>query len=304
MVSLPPHQRPQIPVLSFCILPQSTTTVKIVYQMMYCLEVCFRGGGLIAIRDGAHSRFAKRNVLDEFTPTQGLQSFLSKYVDETTVYRRRSPYEDDNPPSPAVVIEESHGGPGSVGSSFLGSMRGQQSPRDSGGLRFAPPLTPPTVSNPMTPASPHHSQQQQQQQNSHSNNFGMTSPPSMPHPSPSAGLMPASPLNPMPSPMAAQSPGPNNMAYMQNHPDSSPFGVMSPAANAGSNWPGSPGMPRPSPRPGQSPEHKVSHAQSEFNCIVQFEDIVSHRLCLLSAPCFTRSSCSLVGRCHSYVAHR
>lgn len=76
----------------------------------------------------------------------------------------------------------------------------------------------------------------------------------MPHPSPSASLMPASPLNPQPSPMTAHSPGPN-MAYMQNHPDSSPFGVMSPAA-AGSNWPGSPGMPRPSPRPGQSPEHK------------------------------------------------
>lgn len=66
--------------------------------------------------------------------------------------------------------------------------------------------------------------------------------------------MPASPLNPQPSPMAAHSPGPN-LAYMQNHPDSSPFGVLSPAA-AGSNWPGSPGMPRPSPRPGQSPEHK------------------------------------------------
>lgn len=83
----------------------------------------------------------------------------------------------------------------------------------------------------------------------------MTSPPSMPHPSPSGGgLMPASPLNPQPSPMAAHSPGPN-LAYMQNHPDSSPFNVLSPAA-AGSNWPGSPGMPRPSPRPGQSPEHK------------------------------------------------
>lgn len=64
--------------------------------------------------------------------------------------------------------------------------------------------------------------------------------------------MPASPLNPQPSPMA-MSPGPN-LAFLQNHPDNSPFGVPSPAA--ATNWPGSPGMPRPSPRPGQSPDHK------------------------------------------------
>lgn len=82
----------------------------------------------------------------------------------------------------------------------------------------------------------------------------MTSPPGshpqLPHPSPSGNLMPSSPLNPQPSPMAVHSPGPN-LAYMQSHPDSSPFAAMSPAA---ANWPGS---PRPSPRPGQSPEHKL-----------------------------------------------
>lgn len=82
----------------------------------------------------------------------------------------------------------------------------------------------------------------------------MTSPPGshpqLPHPSPSGNLMPSSPLNPQPSPMTAHSPGPN-LAYMQSHPDSSPFAAMSPAA---ANWPGS---PRPSPRPGQSPEHKL-----------------------------------------------
>lgn len=86
----------------------------------------------------------------------------------------------------------------------------------------------------------------------------MTSPPAshMPHPSPSAGIMPSSPLNP--SPMA-HSPGPN-MQYMP-HTENSPFGALSPAA-AASNWPGSPSMPRPSPRPGQSPDHK---SQSQRN---------------------------------------
>lgn len=215
---------------------------------MYCLEVRLRGSGLISIRDGAYSRFDRSNVIEEFTPTQGLKGFLSKYVDESAVYRRRSQSEDDNPPSPILTMEENQGGPTSVGGSspFLsGGMRGPQSPRDAG-LRFAPPMTPPSGSNPHTPASPHPIGQNHP-------NFNMTSPPAphMPHPSPSGGLMPASPLNPQQSPMA-HSPGPN-LPYMQSHTEGSPFAALSPAA---SNWPCSPGMPRPSPRPGQSPDHK------------------------------------------------
>ncbi|XP_055842956.1 mediator of RNA polymerase II transcription subunit 14 isoform X2 [Episyrphus balteatus] len=239
--------RPQVPVLSFCILPQSPTLLRLAYSAMYCLEIRFRAGGLVSIRDGAYSRFDRSNVIDEFTPTQGLKGFLSKYVDENAVYRRRSQSEDDNPPSP-VPMEDTHNTQGTGGSSpFLSgnNIRGPQSPRD-GGLRFAPPITPPTSSNPHTPASPHPIGGQQNHPN-----FSMTSPPAphMPHPSPS-GLMPSSPLNPQPSPMA-HSPGPN--MYMQPHTDGSPFTAMSPAT---SNWPGSPSMPRPSPRPGQSPEHK------------------------------------------------
>lgn len=140
--------------MSFCIIPQSPTLLRVAYQAMYCLEIRLRGGGLISIRDGAYSRFGHSNVVDEFYPTQGLKGFLSKYVDESAVYRRRSQSEDDNPPSP-IAMEETQGGPASVGGSpFLGSLRAPQSPRD-GGLRFAPPITPPTSSNPHTPASPH-----------------------------------------------------------------------------------------------------------------------------------------------------
>lgn len=244
---------PKVPVLSFCFLPQSPTLLRISFQGVYCLEIRLRGSGLCSIRDGAYSRFDRSHVVEEFTPTQGLKGFLSKYVDESAVYRRRSQSEDDNPPSPITM--EDHGGPASVGSTFLGGsgMRGPQSPRDPG-LRFAAPLTPPSGSNPHTPASPH--PQGMGGGQSHPN-FNMTSPPAphMPHPSPSGGLMPSSPLNPQPSPMAAHSPGPSNMPYMQQpHAEGSPFAAMSPAA---SNWPGSPGMPRPSPRPGQSPDHKT-----------------------------------------------
>jgi len=82
-----------------------------------------------------------------------LQAFLSKYVDETAVFRRRSQSEDDNPPSP-ITMDSDGGGP----MSFLGTHhRGPQSPAQQreGGLRFHPPLTPPSGSNPHTPASPH-----------------------------------------------------------------------------------------------------------------------------------------------------
>lgn len=226
---------PKIPVLSFCIIPQSPTLLRIAFQGTYCLEVRLRGGGLVSIRDGAYSRFDRINVVLEFTPTQGLKGFLSKYVDENAVYRRRSQSEDDNPPSPIQMDD----GPQ--------LFRGPQSPRDPG-LRFAAPATPPSTSNPHTPASPHPIGQQQH--GSQHPNFNMTSPTHMPHPSP--GFMPSSPLN-QPSPMTAMSPGPSNLAYIQGHSDS-PFGAqMSPAA--ASAWPGSP-IPRPSPRPGQSPDHK------------------------------------------------
>lgn len=76
-----------------------------------------------------------------------LQAFLSKYVDESAVFRRRSQSEDDNPPSP-VPLDPSEG----AGTGFLSTHRAPQSPT---GLRFHPPLTPPSGSNPHTPASPH-----------------------------------------------------------------------------------------------------------------------------------------------------
>lgn len=117
-------QNPKIPVLSFCVIPQSPSLLKIAFQGTYCLEVRLRGGGLVSIRDGAYSRFDRVSVVLEFTPTQGLKGFLSKYVDENAVYRRRSQSEDDNPPSPIQMDDVPQ------------LFRGPQSPRDSG-LRFA-----------------------------------------------------------------------------------------------------------------------------------------------------------------------
>ncbi|XP_072757172.1 mediator of RNA polymerase II transcription subunit 14 isoform X2 [Anoplolepis gracilipes] len=281
-------QRPRVPVQTFTIMPQCVTLVKIAYQSMYCLELRLRGGGLVSLRDGAYSHFDKSNVVDEFTPTQGLKAFLSKYVDENAVFRRRSQSEDDNPPSPVTM--DSDGGGGNVG--FLGHHRsGPQSPaQQREGLRFHPPLTPPSGSNPHTPASPHttnisQASQHQSFGSSPATSFNLASPPSLPpntpnmlpHPSPGSGLVANSPLNPMhvPSPaglMPTSSPGPcSNVqvghspagSFMQTgHIDGSPFpSSQSMASPAASNWPGSPSVPRPSPaRPGQSPGHVAMHS--------------------------------------------
>ncbi|KAF7268704.1 mediator complex subunit 14 isoform X1 [Rhynchophorus ferrugineus] len=276
--------RPKVPIQTFTIMPQSSTLIRIAFQGMYCLELRIRGGGLVSLRDGAYSRFDRSNVVDVFSPTPGLKTFLSKYVDESAVFRRRSQSEDDNPPSPMEI---------DGGGNFLGPHRPPQSPaggRAEPGLRFHPPLTPPSGSNPHTPASPHTaniSQPHASFGSSPATSFNMASPTSlsaninpspMPHPSPSSGLVPNSPLNPqLASPgglLSNSSPGPQGTnlpghspvgSYMpSSHTDGSPFPAsQSPAA---SNWPGSPSMPRPSPaRPGQSPGGPVMHSPQQID---------------------------------------
>ncbi|ERL93945.1 mediator of RNA polymerase II transcription subunit 14 [Dendroctonus ponderosae] len=277
----------KVPVQTFTIMAQSCILIRLTFQGMYCLELKIRGGGLVSIRDGAYSLFDMCNVLSVFFPTPGLKTFLSKYIDENAVFRRRSQSEDDNPPSPVEID----------GGNFLGSHRPPQSPaggsRSEPGLRFHPPLTPPSGSNPHTPASPHTANMSQTTHNgfgsSPATSFNLASPTSlssninpspMPHPSPS-GLVPNSPLNPqLASPgglLSNSSPGPQQGgttnipghspvgSYIpSNHTDGSPFPAsQSPAA---SNWPGSPGMPRPSPvRPGQSPGGPVLHSPQQMD---------------------------------------
>ena len=288
------EKRLSFPVPSFIMMPQCITLVRIAYQSMYCLEICFRGEGFVSVRDGAYSRFDHSNVVEGFTPIQGLSTFLSQYVDKNAIYRRRSQSEDDNPPSPVTIDNEGNGA-GNMG--FLGHHRsGPQSPaaqQQREGLRFHPPVTPPSGSNPNTPASPHTANisqggQHQNYGNSPGMSLNLASPPSLtpntpnilPHPSPGSGLV-ASPLNQMhaPSPaglMPTSSPGPCGSVQVGHSPagsfmqsghgvDGSPFpSSQSMASPAASNWAGSPSISRPSPvRPGQSPGHVPLHSPQQ-----------------------------------------
>ncbi|KAL1465599.1 hypothetical protein WDU94_005154 [Cyamophila willieti] len=270
--------RPQVPVCTFTIIPQSATLVRIVYLGMYCLEITFRGGGLVSIRDGAYSRFDRTSVISDFMPTPGLRGFLENNVDESSVFRRRSQSEDDNPPSP-VTMDCGGGGP----PHHRGGPQSPAQQRDS--LRFHPPLTPPSGSNPHTPSSPHPSNINQSSTqppfgSSPATSFNLASPPNinpspsmLPHSSPGPILLVNSPSNPLhvPSP-AGLSPAPSqstmtighspasNFMGGAGHLDGSPFPTqMSPAA---SNWPGSPGMPRPSPAGGGRTPGGMGHTMS------------------------------------------
>ncbi|XP_065205637.1 mediator of RNA polymerase II transcription subunit 14 [Planococcus citri] len=294
------------PVITFVVIVQSPTVLRVVYQGTYCLELMLLSDGLISVRDGAYCRFDRTSAVSDYMPTGDLKAFLSKYEDQTLVLRRRSQLEDDDPPSP--IRADSVDSP----TSFLSHHRGPQSPiqRGEGGLRFHPPMTPP--SNPHTPASPHTGNMQgntshQTFSSSPSTSFNMASPPALssninsspsmlPHPSPGSGLLASSPSNPMHvlSPaglMPTSSPGPCSSSIpvghspagsflTQGHTDGSPFtSAQSMTSPAAVNWPGSPGMPRPSPaRAGQSPGgHSALHSPEQHKSVGQTSRILPQK---------------------------
>lgn len=66
-------QRPQVPVVTFTVVPISAQVVRVVYLGFYCLELRFEGDDELTIRDGAYSRFDRTNVINDFLPTPGLK---------------------------------------------------------------------------------------------------------------------------------------------------------------------------------------------------------------------------------------
>lgn len=168
----------QQPIKNLTVLPQSPTRVSIVYRNIYCLNVDMLPNGLVAIRDGAFSSFETSKLIEEFIPVQGLKAFLSKYVDETAINRRRSQSEDDNPPTPIPLDDNPWPTPKAA------------SPARHG------PMTPPISSNPHTPASPHPVGMTQTSghggfvSSPATSGFSLASPPSLPGMNPSPAMLP------------------------------------------------------------------------------------------------------------------
>ncbi|KAJ8894673.1 hypothetical protein PR048_007338 [Dryococelus australis] len=102
--------RPQVPVQAFTVMPQCPTLLRLAYQGMYCLELRLRGGGLVTLRDGAYSRFDRSNVVDEFTPTQGLKVYLYHCFAILTIFIYLWLCEDELVPTDPTPIPSSTAG--------------------------------------------------------------------------------------------------------------------------------------------------------------------------------------------------
>ncbi|XP_076370105.1 mediator complex subunit 14 isoform X1 [Tachypleus tridentatus] len=281
------YSRAQVPIQTFVIIAQSSTHIRVVYRNTYCLDIHCKPDGLLSIQDGAFSLFDKTKVVEELMPIQGLRAFLNKFVDEaSSQLRRLSHSEDDNPPSPGSTLDSLDPFLSSASQirpsppSQRGNQEGGATP---GGLRFHHPMTPP--SNPHTPASPHTGMLSQSYRTSPNPSFPLASPPSLgsqgQHVSPStsmfhvqaqspgnifAGSSPVNPLHaPSPSFLPAPSPSSSSQVQMQSpagfmgsqshaeggspFPPSNSAGSLSLSSPAPGGWPGSPSVPRPSPRP-------------------------------------------------------
>ncbi|CAL1548877.1 unnamed protein product, partial [Lymnaea stagnalis] len=118
-----------------------------------CIDVHFRGNKTVAVKDGACSLFDTTKPIEGLSPTAGLKSFLSMFVDEGVTMglgRRQSATADDNPPSPlGIDPSEMFSSQQSTGSPI---PRSTQAQTRQDNFRFHSPMTPP--SNPHTPASP------------------------------------------------------------------------------------------------------------------------------------------------------
>ncbi|KAF2357663.1 Mediator complex subunit Med14 [Trinorchestia longiramus] len=210
------------PVEVFSVVAHSGSVVRVIYRNLYCIAVQMLPGGLVAVRDGAFSSFDNSRIIDEFLPIQGLKAFLSKYVDESALSRRRSQSEDDNPPTP-VPLEDS---PWPVPAK-------PSSPARHG------PITPPVSSNPHTPASPHPVAGGFSASPASGGAFPLASPPSLPgmNPSPAGGLM----SHPSPGAFPAASP---SGSLQQQHSVASP-GFLTVPSPAGCNMSGLAAMQSP-----------------------------------------------------------
>ncbi|XP_003737168.2 mediator of RNA polymerase II transcription subunit 14 [Galendromus occidentalis] len=257
------NSRPQVPVLTFMIIPQSSVCFRLVYRACCCLEIqCRRGAGCVIIRDGAFSHFDESRHVEDFLEIPALRAFLSKFSSSNEVKK-----EESDPHLPAVPLLPEGVAP--FPSPTAAKTGSPASARSLGGGCCDDSLIPPrssqhqTVGPPsLAAASPHPSPATFGGSTASPNpSFGPTvvvsTQSALAPTSPLAAPLPSSPysaqqpnLSPYmtsssPSPSAAASnpsslPGPSS-----NDPTSPAFPILS--ASPANSWPLSP-APRPSSR--------------------------------------------------------
>lgn len=242
--------KPNVPVNSFCWIPQTSTHIRLVYRGLFCIDVVVQADGLIAVRDGACTVFDKVKA-EDLSPIPCLKAFLNLFVDRSvTQLRRPSQADDDNPPSPHIEGSSNSADQFSYASTSNNAMR-NVSPAVgvNEGPSNASMRSTHMGSNPNTPASPQTSMFSQMNYNA----------------SPSGGFpMAASPHTSLTGHHGLPAPSPS----LQGHamPDQSPalFSVNSPATQMHAPSPGF--LPTPSPGPQlQSPASSFLHGSHDHS---------------------------------------
>lgn len=83
------NNRPHAPVQSFCILPQSSTHIRLIYRESYCVDILFMPDGPITIRDGALSLFDSPKTVEDYYLMQWLNGFLGSCFGHNGTHRRK-----------------------------------------------------------------------------------------------------------------------------------------------------------------------------------------------------------------------
>ncbi|XP_078381041.1 mediator of RNA polymerase II transcription subunit 14-like isoform X2 [Oculina patagonica] len=106
--------RPLMALRKFAIVPQSSSSVLLVYRHNNALEVRLRAKNLVAIRDASYSIVDPSKYRTGFSSIQNLKAFLQLYVDEVAkvggiTSRHASSADDDAPPSPITMETDTPG---------------------------------------------------------------------------------------------------------------------------------------------------------------------------------------------------
>lgn len=70
--------RPSTPATSFCLIPLSTTRVKLVYRNWHSIDIKMQPDASIVVRDGSCSKFDRKKTVEDLNPIHNFETLLYK----------------------------------------------------------------------------------------------------------------------------------------------------------------------------------------------------------------------------------
>lgn len=70
--------RPNLPATSFCLIPLSSTRVKLVWRNWHSIDIKIQPDGMLVVRDGSYSRFDRNKTIEDLNPIHHFETLLYK----------------------------------------------------------------------------------------------------------------------------------------------------------------------------------------------------------------------------------